>query len=392
MINYIKKVVSAQSERYLIETNNKSYNFSYDDKDLVSFLNNVKNKLVAEILRNKNKIKRIKSEIPNYGEKNKIKENIVFGLDVVSILATIAAFLSLGLIIGEGLFTLIFLGVISSIAVTSLTDQFLRKMLTNPEIRRSQSIIDELKSELELVNSLGRHINAKKSGQKIENDIFSEDYYSKNVGLIKKIGILLGSRPTNKEEYKIHKENSYKKIRKIIDSENKINDKKNLVNKDISSLKSLRIKNGTIKNIYVGRLRELIREKDKLNSDSKSSAFRLKLAKIHVDFEITDAAIAFADLYPYRSIEEIRPLVSERIIQNNPEYRQRRKEYVDSVIAYKNSLKNIEDYKKSIKLKKLGILRELLEYKKLIKKEINYEGKKYQIKKSLDSYSRVYKK
>ena len=388
MVDYIKKIILSKSEKYEIEYNGKVYKFSADEK-LKEFLNYVEDSINKKIANNNRKVANIEAS-KDYTEKSLKRVGKLSNVAIAAAVIVNIGVVALALVLKEILLSLLILAPVIALATYSILYDKLDRLFKNPTILKCNDQNALLNEQLNLVQSLKKHLAGLENGIEIENDIFSEKYYANGVDLKDKIRLGLGFKPKTSEEYLIYKKNQTKKIAKIDSERKKVESKKESFPKDIKE-SSLRISNGVVKNIYANRLRELCKNNTTLDRELRLKASNKKKKKAMLNSKITDEAIKLMGIYPNKSIDELKKLVPTEKFESDAKYTKAYVEYADAILEQHNAENRLNSFRQNKCRKKAEIIHELITYRNLLKRHRNLYLKREDLAENMKSYSRIYR-
>ena len=388
MIDYIKKIISPDCEMYQIKYQGKVRRFRTNE-DLKAFLDYVEKNINTNIRDNSHQIAKI--EISERDDKNKkfnTKLRIIF--QTVAALITCAGVATLAFVLKEVMVSLLVLAPLTGIAVYSTLDDKLKQILENPEILRLRDENKDLSEQLELVKSLRRHLLSLEKGIKIDKDIFSEEYFSKRVSLKDRLRLAFGFEPKTSNEFTIFKAKKGKEIKRLTAEEKKIGVKKESFPEDVKC-SSLRISSGVIRNIYASRLRELSKRNVILNREVKQKEMALSYERSMLECQITRLAIRMMDLYPDKTLDEVKEIIRSDKMPNSKPYTRASNAYNIALARQVSAEAELKSFHEKKAKRRFEIICELLKYKKLLTREHQISLKKLKLSHEMESYSRVYK-
>lgn len=269
-------------------------------------------------------------------------------------------------------------------ATLEINGRTLDVLATNIYIRR----IKELRKQIEFIETLKKHV----VGVDFDDDVFSEDMYSKKPNFVEKIKLKLGFKPTTIEELKFYKKILEKKIERLDALKQASADRRaNDFEFDVadSSLSDERVNE-----IYTARDEELASEcMELLNTLTRKSAI-YKADEVLVNTRVNNAIEAMGELLKAQpddfKKQQLREALARFFITD--EYENAESEYIDAKNALENKENEFRHHREQESQVKNMIIHEIVEYNRHLDYESSIAGEIDALQRQGTSYTRKYRK
>ncbi len=295
----------------------------------------------------------------------------------------------------------------SQISAARVGNEGKKSILSTPVIAHYTRANKKLAGEIELINSLRRHLESLDNGTVLEDDEFADEKGPKGVTLKDRIRMELGGRPSNIKQLEVYRGILERKIGKLQDRKQGSKDRRSLAYPlyTMSVVPDTPLKGDAeeIDFVYTTRLQEL--ENDAIECSQVVSEESDRLSK---EWEkVEDAYRTILDILAYEGYSELEAdpetgLVAPETERRDIRYRLRKalvgRDYRDASDYYDEAYdqlaeadESLANYRANEARNKRKIAREILEYNKQLAYEASLDARIADLREKGTAYVRKFK-